>query len=150
METQAQISPDGRWIAYASNESDKDNYQIYVRSFPDLNKERCQISTKGGDSPLWSPDGRELYYLNGDAVMAVSITTDPGFVAGIPDVLFQGEYVGAYPDNGTPWDVHPDGDRFLMIKPPGTVDVKTEAGPPSSINIVLNWSEELKERVKAQ
>jgi Tol biopolymer transport system component len=75
LETQPQISPNGRWIAYTSGESRKN--EIYVRSFPDVNKGRWQISASGGDSPLWSPDGRELFYLNGDAVMAVSVTTGP-------------------------------------------------------------------------
>ena len=58
LELQPKISPDGRWIAYASNESGR--HEIYVRSFPDVNKGRWQVSTSGGDSPLWSPDGREI------------------------------------------------------------------------------------------
>jgi Tol biopolymer transport system component len=63
-----QVSPDGRWIAYASNESGK--YEVYVRPFPEADKGKSQISTNGGDNPLWSPDGRDLFYRNGDSCMS--------------------------------------------------------------------------------
>jgi Tol biopolymer transport system component len=113
--------------------------RIYVRSFPDVNKGRWQVSTNGGDSPLWSPDGRELFYLNGEAAMAVSVATEPSFnIIGTPQVLFR----------GTPWDISPDGKRFLMIKPPESGQSPAAAPPPQpKINIVLNWFEELKQRV---
>jgi Tol biopolymer transport system component len=143
-EAQPQISPDGRWMVYTSDESGQN--QIYVRPFPDVNSGRWQISTSGGDSPLWSRDGRELFYRNGDAVMAVSVKTAPTFSIETPKILFRGTYVsnvlraGNY-DFAT-WDVSPDGKRFLMMKEQGS-----SAGGPRKINIVLNWLEELKQRV---
>jgi serine/threonine protein kinase len=146
MENQPKLSPNGRWIAYESDESKK--LEIYVRSFPDVNKGRWQVSNTGGDSPLWSQDGRELFYLNGDSVMAVSVTTEPNFdTVGTPKVLFRSTYVRAVPDNGTPWDISPDGKRFLMMKPPAPPGTTAAAGSHQRINIVLNWFEELKQRV---
>jgi serine/threonine-protein kinase len=146
-ETQPRISPDGRWMAYTSNESGES--QIYVRPFPDVEEGRWQISTDGGDSPLWSPDGRELFYRSGDAVMAVSVETETAFSFDTPAALFQGEYVGASFDLITfelnPWDISPDGKRFLMMKGP-QLSI-TETTSQRRINIILNWFEELKERV---
>jgi eukaryotic-like serine/threonine-protein kinase len=144
MEMQARISPDGRWMAYTSNESGKN--EIYVRPFPDVNKGRWQVSTDGGDSPLWSPDGREIFYLNGDAVMAVPVETKAAFSLGTPKPLFHGKHVAAYPADGTPWDISPDGKRFLMIKPPASPGGQSTE-QPRKLNIVLNWTEELKQRV---
>jgi hypothetical protein len=117
-----------------------------VRPFPEVKKGKWQATTGGGDSPLWAPDGRELFYLNGDAVMAASVQTDPSFnLVGTPKVLFRGKYVGALPADGTPWDISRDGKRFLMIKP---LETTTSAeGGPRKINVVLNWMEELKQRV---
>jgi serine/threonine protein kinase len=139
-EAQPKISPDGHWLAYSSNESRKN--EVYVRSFPDVNKEKLQVSTSGGDSPLWSPDGRELFYLSGNAVMAVSVKTQPSFtIVGTPQVLFRGTYVSA------DWDISHDGKRFLMIKPPGTSGEEFAAEAPRKINVVLNWLEELKQQV---
>jgi serine/threonine protein kinase len=146
VENQPQISPNGRWMAYNSDESGKT--EIYVRTFPDVNKGRWQVSTSGGDSPLWSPDGRELFYLNGDAAMAVSLKTDPNFeIVGTPNALFRDTFVGSLPNNGTPWDISPDGKRFLMIKPPVWTGAAAAAPGPRKINIILNWFEELKQRV---
>jgi dipeptidyl aminopeptidase/acylaminoacyl peptidase len=146
MEIQPKISPDGRCMAYTSSESGRN--EIYVRPFPEVNKGRWQVSTSGGDSPLWSRDGRELFYLNGDAVMAVSVKTEPSFdIVGTPQVLFRGMYVSAAPDNGTPWDISTDGKRFLMIKPPASTSAAPAAAGPRRINIVVNWFEELKQQV---
>jgi serine/threonine-protein kinase len=144
-ENQPKISPDGQWLAYASDESRKN--EVYVRSFPDVNKGRWQVSTNGGGSPLWSPDGRELFYRSGDAVMAVSVKTEPSFsIVGTPQVLFQGTFVRAAVLEGTPWDISPDGKRFLMMKPAEAAP-STAAAPRPKINIVLNWTEELKQRI---
>jgi eukaryotic-like serine/threonine-protein kinase len=141
-ESQPRISPDGRWMAYTSNESGKED--IYVRPFPDMNG-RWQISTSGGNNPLWSRDGREIFYRNGNAVMAVSVKTSPTFIFETSRTLFQGTYVSsvnspASRDFGT-WDISPDGQRFLMLR-------ESSAGSgPRKINIVVNWLEELKQRV---
>ncbi|MEJ2245369.1 MAG: hypothetical protein P8Y80_04655 [Acidobacteriota bacterium] len=143
------ISPDGRWMAYASNESDK--FEVYVCPFPDVKKAQWKISMSGGNHPLWSPDGRELFYNNVDATMAVPVETDPQFkLNGMPTVLFRGtagKNVG--PDwydsaDLTYWDIDPTGKRlFLMLK-----DDPSQA--PRKINIVLNWFEYLKERLPVE
>ena len=99
-----------------------------------------------GTSPLWSPNGRELFYLTGDsttdAAMRVAVETQPTFKSAKPGVLFRGTYVGFYPSD-FPWDISPDGKRFLMMKLTGATPA---AGGPRKINIVLNWFEELKQR----
>jgi serine/threonine protein kinase len=152
IEAMPQISPDGRLIADISNETGQD--EIYVRPFPDVNKGRWQVSTDGGNSPLWSPDGRELFYLTGrattEAVMRVAVQTESSFKRGTPEVLFRGTYVGFGPGttaNYPSWDIHPDGKRFLMIKETEITDDESTSVGPRKINIVLNWLEELKERV---
>ncbi len=127
------LSRDGRWLAYESMESGKQ--EIYVRPFPKLDGKR-QISTEGGTEPVWSRDGRELFYRINNKMMVVSIAAGDAFAAGLPQVLFEGRYqfsatsVSAY-------DVSPDGKNFLMVQPAETVQ------PATQIHIVLNWSEEL-------
>ena len=149
IELQPKISPDGKWLAYGSDESG--SYEIYVRPFPDVNKGRWQVSTNGGDSPLWSPDGRELFYRNGDFVVAVSVETEPAFKCGKPMSLFQGKYQPLSLQDAHPWDISPDGSRFLMMKSSASAGaapaVPAASGPRPKINIVLNWTEELKQRV---
>jgi eukaryotic-like serine/threonine-protein kinase len=146
-----QISPDGRYVAYQSDESGKG--EIYVRTFPDANKGKWQVSSGGGASPLWSPDGRELFYRSGDATMAVDVETDPTFKRGNPKSLFRGTYYSTNVQNivMTPWDIHPNGKKFLMIKPPAAPgEAPVAAGPQPKIIVVLNWTEELKQRVPAK
>ena len=108
-ESNPRISPDGRWMAYTSNESGKE--EIYVRPFPDVNAGRWQISTSGGNNPLWSRDGREIFYRNGNAVMAVSVKTSPAFIFETPRTLFQGTYVRSVNSPGSrdfgTWDISP-------------------------------------------
>ena len=144
-EFQPQVSPNGRWMAYVSNESGQ--AQIYVRPFPAVDSGLWQVSTGGGNSPLWSRDGQELFYRNGSAVMAVAVKTEPSFdIVGTPQTLFRGPYL-SQPSRLVNtalqtylWDVSPDGKRFLMMKEAGTA-------ASTRINIVLNWFEELKQRV---
>ena len=144
-----QISPDGNWLAYTSNESGR--LEIYVNPFPDVKKRKWRISTNGGSDPLWSPDGRELFYRNGDEVVAVPVETKPTFKHGKPEILFRGVYASSYINIGvpeyTPWDIHPNDGRFLMLKTyaPSTEASTTET--PTKITIVLNWFEELRERI---
>ena len=147
-----QISPDGRWMAYTSDESGR--VEIYVRPFPDVDSGGQQmVSDSGGNSPLWSPDGKELYYRNGEATLAVPVETEPTFNPGKPVTLFRGAYfsmvLSGIGIQYTPWDIHPDGNRFLMMKPAAVTGDKSESATPRKINIVLNWFEELKERVPA-
>jgi serine/threonine-protein kinase len=138
-ERQPQVSPDGRYIAYSSNESGKQ--EVYVRPFPDVDSGgRWQVSTDGGENPLWSPDGRELFYRNEDAVMVVSVIKDPTFSLETPKILFRGRYFSPGTTVGTSWDISPDGKRFLMTK------INESTGSTiQRINIVLNWLEELKQ-----
>jgi serine/threonine-protein kinase len=128
----AAFSPDGHWVAYRSNETG--NREIYVAPYPGPGG-KFLISTEGGVTPRWSSDGRELFYRNGDKMMAVDVQTSPAFRAGTPKVLFQGTYAGSY-------DVAPDGKRFLMIKPPAGAQAPTD-----QVTMVLNWFEELRRRV---
>ena len=148
-ELNPKISPDGKWIAYASDELGR--YEIFVRAFPDVSKGRWQVSTNGGRTPLWSQDGQELFYRNDDAVMRVSVETSATFKAGNPETLFRGTYAGLPTADKTydaqPWDIHPDGKRFLMLKPSTSTGTTSTAETPRRINIVLNWFEELKKKV---
>ncbi len=144
-ELDPQISPDGRWMAYACDESGK--FEIYVRPYPEVNAGKWQVSTGGGGWPLWSPDGRELFYRNGDAFMAVSVRTDPTFTLETRKMLFPGKYELPSNDVFSNWDIHPDGKRFLMIKPAASAGAGPAAPIPGKINIVVNWFEELKARV---
>ena len=80
------LSPDGRWIAYRSDETGR--LEIYVRPFPNVDEGKWPITTDGGTVPVWAPSGRELFYQNGDSVMVVPIETEPTFTYGKPQVLF--------------------------------------------------------------
>jgi serine/threonine protein kinase len=137
-EVQPRFSPDGRWIAYASNESGR--YETYVQPYPGPGG-KWQISTDGGAEPVWNPTGRELFYRSGDKMMAVDIVTQPGFSAGKPRMLFEGSYEVSAASTPS-YDVSTDGQRFLMLKP-----VEQTQAAPTQINVVLNWFEELKQKV---
>jgi len=130
------FSPDGHWVAYASNESGRN--EIYVRPYPGPGG-KWQISTEGGTEPLWNPKGHELFYRSGQKMMAVDYTAQTSFSAGKPRMLFQGTYT-ITPRSATDYDVSPDGQRFLMLKP-------SAEQTPGQINVVLNWPEELKQKV---
>jgi hypothetical protein len=90
-----------------------------------------------------------LYYRNNDAVMAVSVQTQPIFKVGKPAILFQGKYYSPWLWDLQTWDISPDGKRFLMMKSPALVGEMPSPESAPKINIVLNWFEELKERVPA-
>jgi serine/threonine protein kinase/Tol biopolymer transport system component len=137
-ENEPRFSPNGSWLAYISDESGR--YEVYVQPYPGPGG-KWQISTEGGTEPVWNQNGRELFYRNGDKIMVVDISTQPGFYASTPRVLFQGRY--EQPPVPLPnFDVSRDGQHFLMLKP-----VDQEQAAPTQINIVLNWFEELKQKV---
>ena len=113
-ESVPRFSPDGRWVAYISNESSRN--EIYVQPYPGPGG-KWQISTDGGTEPAWNPNGRELFYRSGDKMLAVDITTQPSFAAGKPRLLFQGPYLPS-PATSSNYDVSLDGQRLLMVKLP--------------------------------
>jgi serine/threonine-protein kinase len=136
----AEVSPDSRWLAYDSDESGQ--FEVYVRPFPDADRARWQISTEGGRQPLWSKDGRELFYRDfTGAVVSVPVTLGSTFSAETPRILLPGSrYIGGGRFmTGRTYDLSLDGRRFLMLKPNQSED--------PSIVMVLNWTEELKRRV---
>ncbi|MEE9264628.1 MAG: protein kinase [Vicinamibacteria bacterium] len=130
-ERNAVLSPNGRWLAYQSDESGR--FEVYVQAYPGLGG-KWQISTDGGSGPLWARSGRELFYRNGDQMMAVPITTQSGFSAGEPRLLFEGRFEHFERHPG--YDVSLDGQRFLMIRTP-------PESAPRRLNVILNWFEEL-------
>ena len=115
-EKAAALSPDGRWIAYESNETGDD--EIYVRPFPDADDGKWQVSAGGGLNPRWARSGGEIFYVNGDGAMSVAeVSTTGGFRVGQRSSLFSLDGTGLYyGSNYAAWDVAPDGQRFLMVQ----------------------------------
>ena len=129
------FSPDSRFVVYTSDESGR--FEVYVRSFPDGTGKR-QISTSGGNQPRWSRDGKEIFYVERDTLMAVGVTTTPSFSADSPQVLF--DHPGLDRGGVSPYyDVANDGQRFVLIGRP-------EGEKPVSIHVVQNWFAEFKDR----
>jgi len=132
----AMISPDGRWLAHDSSESGV--REIYVQPFPNVDGGKWPISTAGGYDPRWGAEGRELFYMVGDSMMAVSVGGGSTFLPGRPEVLFTGDYG---PNFGTPrYDFSPDGQRFLMRK--SAIQTQGVSGSTELV-FVHNWFEEL-------
>jgi serine/threonine-protein kinase len=136
----AALSPDGRWLAYQSNESGRAP-EVYVRDMTATGA-RWQISTEGGEEPRWSHNGRELFYRNGNLFMSVTISTGSAFQVGRPVNLFGGIF-DLRTNSGLTYDVDPKGNRFLMIRPSG------ESATPS-VTVVLNWTDELRRLAAAR
>jgi len=111
---------------------------VYVQSFPSLGA-KWKISTEGGSEPLWAPTGRELFYRNGDKMMAVSLETRPAFAVSKSRLLFEAPYAHISSDIPN-YDVAPDGQRFLMVRENQQKTTVTQ------LNVVINWFEELKQR----
>jgi eukaryotic-like serine/threonine-protein kinase len=141
-ELQPRFSPDGRWIAYTSNESGQ--FEVYVQPFPGPGG-KWQVSTDGGGQPVWARNGRELFYLSSNVskITSVTVTTQltfsasaPRSVADIPPTLLVALASSIY-------DVSPDGQRFLFVK------TNAENGAPQELRVVLNWYEELKRLASA-
>jgi hypothetical protein len=139
-----QLSPDGRWLAYASAQAGRGR-QIYVRAFPGPGGP-WQVSMDGGDEPQWNPQGGEVFFRNGRRMLAVDVDTRDGFHAAKPRTLFEGDFDQAR--NGyvrANYDVSHDGQRFLMVQ-----KAQPDPAPPREIHVVLNWSEELARLVRPQ
>jgi Tol biopolymer transport system component len=149
---QSEFSPDGKWLAYVSNESGRD--EVYVRPYPGL-APRTQITKDGGTQPAWSRTGRELFYTDyvpalaeagGHAsfsVLTVPVTLTPAFSAGPPRMLFKGPYTGSAVTRG--YDVTSDGQRFILAQ-----QLERPPTKATQISLVQNWTEELKARVPAK
>ena len=151
-ERNAAISPDGRWMAYDSTESGQS--QIYVRPFPNVADARYQISTGGGRTPAWAPDGHDLFFVNrtehhgGDGPVDADLQRRESrrSCSTRPSILLDGRFIGPQGRSRT-YDVSRDGQRFLMIKE--NAGSSEGNAPPASMIVVQNWFEELKAKVAA-
>ena len=138
------FSPDGRWLAYASNETGR--FEVYVRPFPGGDPVH-RVSTAGGGAPVWSPDGQQLFFrVSGEdrsrGIMVVDVTADATFTRSQPRVLFESrQFSGSTPVRS--YDVAPDGQRFVM----GTSFSAVEQEPVTSVNLIQNWFTELERLV---
>ena len=132
------LSPDGHYVAYVSNESGRD--EVYVQPFPEGGR-KVTVSSNGGRKVRWSRDGKELFYVEGNTLVAVSVSTAPSFSVGSATRLFEhpglrsGIYLG-------PYDVSADGQRFILAEPVG----EGADAPELSIRVVLNWYEKFRDR----
>ena len=136
------LSPDGRWLAYVSEETGRS--EVYLRPFPNTESGKWQVSTNGGQAPLWAHSGKELFYVDGTKRMMV-VAVAPGISPGLGPrrVLFQlsDDIPLGTPEHYTPWDISPDDKRFIMIR---QVKLGVRAAP--SYIMVENWFRELKSR----
>jgi Tol biopolymer transport system component len=139
-ELNGQVSPDGKWIAYEAIVSSR--REIYVAPFPGPGP-RHQVSTGGGAEPLWSHDGRELFFQHGDRLMGVGVTLGTAFSASAPHVVHEGRFLQSH-TGPTSFSITPDGSRFLRIQ-----QVEPERAI-TRIDLVLNWFEELKAKVTSR
>jgi tRNA A-37 threonylcarbamoyl transferase component Bud32 len=141
-ERNGEISPDGRWLAYQSDESKQP--EIYVRPYPDVNSGKWQVSTTGGTQPLWARNGQELFYVALDgSLMRAPIERGVAWRSGTPTRLFENTYAWTIAGLvGRSYDISLDGRRFLAIKSPSA-----QADAPTNLVVVQNWFEELKRRV---
>jgi serine/threonine-protein kinase len=133
------FSPDGRWLAYSSDETGR--FEVYVRPFPGPGG-RWQISTDGGIEPRWSAHGREIFFRNDDQMLVAPVEPGPTLRAGTPRVLFEENFLGIIWD--VSYDVAADGERLLMVKTGG------RSAAPDRVHLVLNWFEELKRLVPTE
>ena len=132
------VSPDGRWLAYVSDESGQT--EVYVRPFPEVATARWQVSSSGGTLPMWAHNGRELFYINGrQDMMSVSVQPGASFTAAQPKVLFPAAQYSLAGNAGI-YDVSPDDKRFVMVR-------AATGGQGTELVVVQNWFEELKGRV---
>ena len=133
------LSPDGRWLAYVSNRTGSN--EVFVRPFPDAGASLQQVSANGGTEPVWAHSGRELFYVNGaNELVAVQVSTDPGFAPGQQEVLFS---VAGYMQSAfyVMYDVTPDDQRFVMLR------IGAGVAAAAEVILVTNFFEELKRLV---
>jgi len=136
-EREGRFAPGGRWLAYRSNETGRD--EVYVQSYPP-GSGKWQISTDGGAQPMWAPGGRELFYKSGNRLMIADVEMGTTFKAGTPRLLVEMPLPERSAGDPSRFAVTPDGKRFLVI----TTDAPASAAAPSPIEVVLNWRSGLK------
>jgi hypothetical protein len=137
----ANLSPDGRWLAYHSNETGR--FEVYVQPFPGTGG-KFQITRDGGQHPLWSPDGKELFYESTGRLFSVSVRTQGSFEFSNPTQLPIPAYAQGQGTNPRAYDITADGKRFIMAFRSGQAN--GGSSPALQIQVVLNWFEELKQR----
>ena len=135
-EIRGSLSPDGRFLAYSSNESGQ--FEVYVQPFP-AGGPTSQVSTNGGGHPRWNKDGKGLFYVEGDTLIRVAVSTTPSFSVGSMAPLFSHSSFGIGV-NARPYDVSADGQRFVLVEP-----VEDDEAKPPAIHIVQNWFEEFRD-----
>jgi eukaryotic-like serine/threonine-protein kinase len=136
-----QVSPDGRWLAYQSDESGR--FEIYVRPYPDVDDAHWRVSSDGGTSPRWAPSGRELLYYDGSGFVSVPVPPGVSFNPGRPVRLFDyAPYTGRL---GPDYDLDADGSRLLVIRPAADTP-----GSRAQLVLIQNWISEVIERISAQ
>jgi serine/threonine-protein kinase len=129
------FSPDGRWLAFESDQSGQ--LEVYVQAFPGPGR-KLQVSTDGGRSAVWARSGRELFYRNGHKLMVAAVARGPEYRFDRPRLLFEHRFLED--DGSVPaYDVAPDGQRFVMIQP-------VQELPPPRLNVVLGWFGELRSK----
>ncbi|MCG8605932.1 hypothetical protein MJD09_13195, partial [bacterium] len=130
------FSPNGKWLLYMSDESGQ--FEIYVRPYPKSSGGVWKISNGGGRNQVWSPDGKKIYYRNGNEMYGVDVTAKDTFSKGNPKKIFERD---SFLPFGRRWDIHPDGDRFIMIQ-------RSDLAPQEQkIFVIQNFDEELKRLV---
>jgi serine/threonine-protein kinase len=146
-EASAELSPDGKWLAYSSNESGR--YEIYVRPFPEVDSGRWQVSGSGGTRPMWARDGRSIFYMTQPVLTLMEVPIQGGarFAAGPPRVAIKGPNGYLAPQYSRPYDVSPDGRRFLMIQNAQTPEGRAPVQQP--LVVIQNWLEDLTRLVPA-
>jgi serine/threonine-protein kinase len=135
-EGRAALSPDGHWLAYQSNESGR--YEVYVRPFPNVDSGKRPVSTSGGEDPRWSRDGRTLFFISDQKLLAAEVSTDPTFSSQPPQKAF--DLIDFQPTGiPFPFDVSPDGKRILLDRP---------ARRRADIVVVQNWLADVEQRAR--
>jgi len=125
------LSPDGKWLAYVSDESGQND--VYLRPYPAVDR-RWTVSTKGGTQPMWNANGKEIFYRNNDKMMVVALTTTPDVKLSTPRLLFEQRYAYGVGITIANYDVTPDGQNFVMVKDEVT---------GGRLNVVFDWFTEL-------
>jgi serine/threonine protein kinase/Tol biopolymer transport system component len=125
------LSPDGKWLAYVSDESGQND--VYLRPYPAVDR-RWTVSTQGGTQPVWNTNGKEIFYRNNDKMMVVEVTTTPDVKLSTPRLLFEQRYAYGVGITIANYDVMPGGQNFIMVKDEVT---------GGRLNVIFNWFTEL-------